>query len=146
MDIRNQNLPHIHRLQFLFHRPADLRQHTGKRILPFSFAARPSGSQSLFALTFLSGRICPTRRSCLSFQFFLHRSCPLSFCLTFSLSRCFAERWIAFCRRLRMETFRLFFRATPVYSLKAAVITSTSFARKNIRYLGGSTDLSFFRL
>ena len=44
-----------------------------------------------------------------------------------------------------MDGLFIFVSSLAENSLKAAVITSISFALKNTRYLGGSTDLSFLR-
>ena len=73
-----------------------------------------------------------------------------SFCFSFDFSRSLCLSWlraaIACCNFLRTDGFFVLFSVFPVNSRNAAVITSTSLALKKTKYLGGSTDLSRFRL
>ena len=89
-----------------------------------------------------------------SFQFLLYIFYPThkvgSFCFSFDFSRSLCLSWlraaIACCNFLRTDGFFVLFSVFPVNSRNAAVITSTSLALKKTKYLGGSTDLSRFRL
>ena len=94
----------------------------------------------------VGGGFTRTFALCGRFLFLAHRTCPLSFVFSLMISRCLATRSFACSSFLRMDCRCSFFSETPVYSLNAAVITSTSFALKKTRYSVLPSFSAFFRL